>query len=156
MLFQRLFQTVQHFLVGHPLRSRADNRSRSLEEVFADNGLKCTNGANPVAWIISDMTLLQIELIAVPDLVPDVLFICEKLTHESRRPASIQTSFDPARIEVSRDFRLGLPFADKTLEDLVYNGNLIIRPRHQGDAICLNALVFATRQDSLGIARFIN
>ena len=129
---------------------------RRHEGVDRHNAFEGTLLADPHLRRVVNVLFLELERVAVVDVVADVLLVGQDLAHGAIRPRAITIGVDGDGIEPVGDLTQGQVILKQPTVDLVDGGHFVVRTRHQDHPIGLQALVLARFQDGLDRAGLID
>ncbi len=145
----------QQLLVSEFATALGQDFLGSHESGHRHHSAKSTFFADPHVGRIVDMLFLELEGVAVVDVVADVLLIGQHLALGAVIPWAIQIGADGNSVEAVGDGRDGQVILNQPLKHLIDRGHFRIGARHQNDPVGLQALVFTALQDSFEIAALV-
>ena len=135
--------------------SLTEDALRGVEQFRRYDGIERTFLLDPHFRAIYDPCLFELKRATVVDVVADVFFVGEYLSHGGTRPCTAQIGEDALGIEPVGDLGFEQISLDEPAVDLVDDGNFSIRSGLQDDAVRLQTLVFASRQFGFDRSRLV-
>ncbi|KRH79070.1 hypothetical protein FERRO_01310 [Ferrovum sp. JA12] len=149
-------EVVEQFLVRQPFAALGQHLLGGQKGVQRHDAFECALLADPHLGRVIDVLFLELEGVAVVDVVADVLLIGQHLTHRAVGPRAITIGVDGGVVEALGDFRQWQVVIDQPAVDLVDRGHFLRRARHQDHPVGLQAFVLAGFQGGLDGTTLIN